>query len=362
MALLKTVSRSVRPFRSNFALNSNSYLKPALLITAQSRNYADHKIPDRLKNMENEANPKFFDMVEYFFHKACILMEDKLVDDLGKIKGAKIPLEKRKARVRGILTLMEQCDYILDVSFPVKRDDGTYEIIQGYRAQHSAHRMPMKGGIRYSLDVNMDEVKALAALMTFKCACVDVPFGGAKAGIKINAKKYSENELEKITRRFALELGKKGFLSPSIDVPAPDMATGEREMAWIADTYAKALGFKDINSKACVTGKPINQGGIHGRISATGRGVYNGLHVFINDANYMSKIGLTPGWEGKTFILQGFGNVGLHSMRYYTLFRYIDFLNDRFVIGTSIEWVPNVLVSSKLTAVCITQTVSVQKI
>ncbi|KAJ8918049.1 hypothetical protein NQ315_011505 [Exocentrus adspersus] len=289
---------------------------PAACTQLQGRNYADHVIPDRLKDMPVNPNPRFFDMVEYFFHKACVLVEDKLVEDLGKVKGSKLTLQQRKAKVRGILTHMEQCDHVIEVAFPIKRDNGEYEIIKGYRAQHSTHRTPCKGGMRFSMDVSRDEVKALAALMTFKCACVDVPFGGGKAGVKIDHKKYSEHELEKITRRFTLELVKKGFIGPSIDVPAPDMGTGEREMSWLADTYAKTIGYQDINNHACVTGKPINQGGIHGRVSATGRGVFHGIENFINESNYMDMCGLKTGWKDKTFIIQGFGNVGLHTMRY----------------------------------------------
>jgi glutamate dehydrogenase (NAD(P)+) len=214
-----------------------------------------------------------------------------------------------------LLTLIKNCNSVYHFTFPLQRTDGSIEVIHAWRAEHSHHKLPTKGGIRYSLSVNEDEVVALAALMTYKCAVVDVPFGGAKGGIAIDSKKYSVQELEKVTRRYAFELVKKNFIGPGIDVPAPDFGTGPREMAWIVDTYL-ALGPDKLEGTGCVTGKPIAQGGIRGRAEATGRGVAIATREACDVAEDMKALGLPRGLSGKRVVVQGLGNVGQHAARF----------------------------------------------
>jgi glutamate dehydrogenase (NAD(P)+) len=191
------------------------------------------------------------------------------------------------------------------------------QTIRGYRAQHSHHRLPCKGGIRYAADVDLQEVEALASLMTYKCAVVDVPYGGAKGGVSIDPRKYSEHELELITRRYTMELRKFGFIGPGIDVPAPDVGTGPREMAWIKDTYQMLYAMDDINAPACVTGKPLAQGGIQGRTEATGLGVFFVTREFLSNEEECARKGLTPGVKGKSVVVQGFGNVGYYAAKFF---------------------------------------------
>jgi glutamate dehydrogenase (NAD(P)+) len=213
-----------------------------------------------------------------------------------------------------LLSQIWECNSVYRMSFPVRRDDGSLEVIRGWRAEHSHHRTPTKGGLRYAPDVSEAEVVGLAALMTFKCALADVPFGGSKGGLCLAPERYSTAELERITRRFAFELVIKNFIGPGASVPAPDLGTGAREMTWIADTYA-SLRRDDLHAMACVTGKPPSQGGVRGRTEATGRGVYLGLQRVMQSRQDMQRLDLEPGLAGKRMVVQGLGNVGFHAAR-----------------------------------------------
>ena len=241
----------------------------------------------------NPANePSFRDSVDLMFNRAVALM------DLP-------PGLEEKIRV---------CNATYTVRFGV-RLRGRMHTFTGYRSVHSEHMEPVKGGIRYSMAVNQNEVEALAALMTYKCALVEAPFGGSKGGLCIDPRDYDEHELELITRRFAYELIKRDMINPAQNVPAPDMGTGEREMAWIADQYAR-MNTTDINSRACVTGKPLNAGGIAGRVEATGRGVQYALQEFFRYEEDKAKAGLSGTLDGKRVIVQGLGNVGYHAAKF----------------------------------------------
>ena len=208
----------------------------------------------------------------------------------------------------GLLKQIQVCNAVYRMHFPVKIGNEV-KVFEAYRVQHSHHRLPTKGGIRYSNHVNQEEVMALATLMSYKCAIVDVPFGGAKGGVKVTPWDYTADELERITRRYTTELVRRNFIGPSIDVPAPDYGTGSREMAWIYDTY-RTFKEEEIDAAGCVTGKPVNLNGIRGREEATGRGVFYGIRETANDVALMKEIGLEPGLAGKTMVVQGLGNVG----------------------------------------------------
>jgi glutamate dehydrogenase (NAD(P)+) len=212
---------------------------------------------------------------------------------------------------QGLLDQIKSCNSIYSIQFPFRTERG-YEVIRGWRAQHSHHKLPVKGGIRYSPDANEDEVVALASLMTFKCAVMDIPFGGAKGALKIDPKNYKVEELERITRRYTSELIKKNFIGPGLDVPAPDYGTGQKEMAWVADTYS-TFHPGQIDALACVTGKSVSQGGISGRLEATGRGVCYALNEIVSHVEDMKQIGLSPGLNDKSVVVQGLGNVGYHA-------------------------------------------------
>ena len=242
--------------------------------------------------MANKTQISFRESVDIMYERAASLLDLK-------------PGIEEKIRV---------CNSTYTVRFGV-RLNGKIQTFTGYRSVHSEHMEPVKGGIRYSKSVNQNEVEALAALMTYKCALVEIPFGGAKGGLCIDPREFEDHELELITRRFAYELVKRNLIHPSQNVPAPDMGTGEREMAWIADQYTR-MHTTDINGRACVTGKPINAGGIAGRIEATGRGIQYALREFFRHPKDRAAAGLKGNLEGKNIIIQGLGNVGYHASHF----------------------------------------------
>ncbi|UWR65461.1 Glu/Leu/Phe/Val dehydrogenase [Phaeobacter inhibens] len=242
--------------------------------------------------MSSATEPSFRQSVDLMFNRAVSLM------DLP-------PGLEEKIRV---------CNATYTVRFGVRLRGGI-QTFTGYRSVHSEHMEPVKGGIRYAMGVNQDEVEALAALMTYKCALVEAPFGGSKGGLCIDPRQYEEHELELITRRFAYELAKRDLINPSQNVPAPDMGTGEREMAWIADQYAR-MNTTDINAKACVTGKPLNAGGIAGRVEATGRGVQYALREFFRNPEDVAAANMDGKLDDKRVIVQGLGNVGYHAAKF----------------------------------------------
>ncbi len=242
--------------------------------------------------MAQPQEPTFRQSVDLMFNRAVGLM------DLS-------PGLEEKIRV---------CNSTYTVRFGV-RLRGAIHTFTGYRSVHSEHMEPVKGGIRYATSVNQDEVEALAALMTYKCALVEAPFGGSKGGLCIDPREYQEHELELITRRFAYELIKRDLINPSQNVPAPDMGSGEREMAWIADQYAR-MHTTDINARACVTGKPLNAGGIAGRVEATGRGVQYALREFFRHKEDVAAANLEGKLDGKRVVVQGLGNVGYHAAHF----------------------------------------------
>lgn len=239
----------------------------------------------RLNSMIS-SEPSFFRTVERYFNRAAA--------------HAEFPA--------GILNQIRACNSVYMVRFPVRIGEDV-QVFTGWRVQHSHHRLPTKGGIRFADHVTQDEVMALAAQMTYKCAIVNVPFGGAKGGVQVDARKYDADVIERITRRYTMELIKRNCIGPGIDVPAPDYGTGPREMAWIADTY-QAVTPGQIDALACVTGKPVSQGGINGRTAATGRGLFFGVREALATEENAKLFGLTPGLEGKRVVVQGLGNVG----------------------------------------------------
>jgi len=245
---------------------------------------------------DTAKEPRFLEQVQMFFNRAA--SKTGIPDDY--------------------LEMIRTCDNVIRFSIPLKRDNGKIEMINCYRAQHKHHKLPVKGGTRYAPGINIQEVMALASLMTFKLCIADVPFGGAKGGVSFDPSKYSQREIESVTRRYTMELAKKGFIGPQIDCLGPDMGTNEQIMTWIKDTYVSMEGETNINAEGCCTGKFVSQGGIDGRAESTGLGVYYCTKRLLDNASFVDKSLLTTrGLRDKTIIVQGFGAVGYWASKFF---------------------------------------------
>ena len=249
------------------------------------------QVPSNELHFEPEGEPRFLEMVSEFFDLAA----------------------EKSGIKKDVLNFIKAADCTLKLHIPLIKDDGTVEMIPCYRCQHKHHVLPAKGGTRLSPHVNIQEVEALATLMSIKLSVVDIPFAGGKGGLRIDPRKYSKNEIARLMRRYTIELAKKGFIGAGIDVPGPDVGTTTWHMDIMMDTYRTLFGHNNIDAEGCVTGKSVQVGGIKGRTESTGLGVFivtRNLLVNKEFEGQRKKFGITAGLAGKKFVVQGFGNVG----------------------------------------------------
>jgi glutamate dehydrogenase (NAD(P)+) len=264
-----------------------------------ARSFGEQKIPSTSNIIDSApaGEPRFLEMVSQFFDLAA---------------------EKSGIR-KDILGAIKAADCTIKFHIPLLKDDGSYEMIPCYRCQHSHHVSPAKGGTRLSEHVNIQEVEALATLMSIKLAIVDVPFAGGKGGLRIDPRKYSKAEIARLMRRYTIELAKKGFIGAGVDVPGPDVGTGTWHMDIMMDTYRTLFGHNNIDAEGCVTGKSVEVGGIAGRTESTGLGVYIIARNILTEPKYKDlriKQGITDGLLGKRYVVQGFGNVGYYFSKF----------------------------------------------
>lgn len=287
------------------------------ILRIAKRTYADlGRIPYNLLYVAEHENPKFIDMVLYNFHKARLVVEKQLINNLESKFGGPMKKSIQEQQVKEVMTTLDLHDSILDVTFPFRRDDGSHELIYGYKAHYKSHRTPLRGAIRFSTDVSRDKVMALATLSSFTNAFAKIPFGGSSGGLRINPNNYNDTELRRITHRFVVEMYRKGFLAPNVDICAPEKGTRQREMSWMADFYMKTYGYGDIYASSCVTGKSLAMGGLDGFKSGAADGLFMCINKFINNEYFMEKTHLETSWKNKTYVMQGCGYIGTRMIKH----------------------------------------------